>query len=110
MTGIEYQLLAARTINPALDDHEKEMHALFGMVSEVGELHGIFQKSYQGHEIEEEHVLKEIGDLMWFIAEFLTVNHWNLDDVMQLNIDKLYARFPDGFDSEKSLHRKEGDI
>lgn len=110
MTGKEYQLLAARTIDPNMNGHECEMHALFGMASEVGELLGIFQKSYQGHEIDEAHVLKEVGDIVWFIAEFLTANHWSLDEVMTMNIDKLIARYPDGFDTEKSLHRKDGDV
>ena len=47
---------------------------------------------------------------MWFIAEYCTACGWNLEDIMQMNIDKLMARYPDGFDAEHSLHRKEGDI
>lgn len=110
MLGNEYQKLAARTINKDLNTSEQEHHALHGMVGEIGEIHSIYQKYYQGHEIEVAHVRKELGDLLWFIAEYCTACGWDLEDIMQLNIDKLRARFPEGFEVEKSLNRKEGDI
>lgn len=108
----QYQAMAQRTINPALDKSELIYHALHGMASEVGELHGLYQKSYQGHELEEEHLKKEVGDLMWFIAEFCTAYGWMLEDIARMNIDKLKARYPEneGFTAERSLHRREGDI
>lgn len=110
MTGNEYQLLASRTINHDLTDTEQEYHALHGMVGEIGEVHSIYQKMYQGHADTADHVSKELGDLMWFIAEFCTAKGINLDDVMQGNIDKLRARYPQGFEAERSLNRAEGDI
>ena len=110
MLGNEYQKLAARTINKDLNPHEQERHALHGMVGEIGEIHSIYQKCYQGHEIEVVHIRKELGDLLWFIAEYCTACGWDLEDIMQLNIDKLRARFPEGFEVEKSLNRKEGDV
>lgn len=110
MNGNEYQKLASRTINPSLDRVGTEYHALHGMVGEIGELHSIYQKMYQGHLLDPEHAKKELGDLLWFIAEYCTAVGWDLEDVMQMNIDKLRARYPEGFDPEHSLHRKEGDI
>lgn len=110
MTGNEYQRLAGRTINVSLTLKGQKQHALHGMVGEIGELHSMYQKIYQGHKFDEVHAKKEVGDLLWFIAEYCTANGWNLEDVMQMNIDKLKARFPEGFDCEKSLHRKAGDI
>lgn len=109
MTGNEYQKLAMRTA-PDISDSDREKHALHGIVSEAGEIHGLYQKVYQGHTIDKEHAKKELGDLMWFVAEYADANGWKLSDIMQMNIDKLKARYPQGFDSEKSLHRKEGDI
>lgn len=110
MTGNEYQKLASRTINDELTPTEQELHALHGIVGEVGELHSIYQKVYQGHIIDWDHIKKELGDLLWFIAEYCTVYDWNLDDIMQMNIDKLKARYPEGFDIVHSLYRKDGDI
>lgn len=110
MTGNEYQKLAARTIDKNLAPKGQEHHALYGMCGEIGELHSIYQKAYQGHKFDEVHARKELGDLMWFIAEYCTAMDWTLESVMTENIEKLKERYPDGFDAEHSLHRKEGDI
>lgn len=111
MTGNEYQKLASRTISTKMSPADKEMHALHGMVGEIGELHSIYQKIYQGHmEKNDEHYKKELGDLLWFIAEYCTAFNWNLEDIMQMNIDKLLKRYPNGFDEQHSLHRAKGDI
>ncbi len=110
MTLNEYQQLAARTMNTSLRPSEQGKHALHGMVGEIGELHSIYQKRYQGHEFDEVHAKKELGDLMWFIAEYCTAHGWELDEIGTMNIEKLKARFPEGFSSDKSLNRAEGDI
>ena len=110
MTLNEYQKLAARTINTNLTIRQQCSHALHGMVGELGEIHSMFQKTYQGHEINEEHLVKEIGDLLWFIAEFCTSINVSLDTVGETNIEKLKKRYPDGFEVDKSLNRKEGDV
>lgn len=109
MTGNDYQMLAARTIGCIKKEH-KIAHALHGMSAEVGELHGLYQKKYQGHGFDEEHAKKEVGDILWMIAEYCTANDWKLEDIMEMNIEKLMARYPNGFEAERSLHRKDGDV
>lgn len=108
----EYQARASRTINKRLTTMQSEYHALHGMVSEIGELHGIYQKSYQGHLVDDIHLKKELGDLLWFIAEYCSANNWELDEIARMNIKKLEDRYPieEGFTAERSLNRKEGDI
>ena len=108
MTGNEYQTLAMRTCNVIGKD--MLYHGVFGLTSEAGEVAGIIQKVYQGHDFDKEHMKKELGDCMWMIAEICSALDFSLDDVMQTNIDKLKARFPDGLDVEKDLHRKDGDV
>ena len=110
MLANEYQRLAARTIAKNLRNDEIESHALHGMVGEIGEFHSLYQKSYQGHVIDMAHLKKELGDLLWFIAEYCTAMDWTLEEIAQMNIDKLKARYPEGFSEDKSLNRKEGDI
>ena len=110
MLGSEYQLLASRTINKDLTKKGQEINALHGLVGEIGWLHRLYQKVYEGDSFDEHHGMSELWDMLWFIAEYCTAMDWNLDDVMQYNIDKLIARYPDGFETDKSLHRAEGDI
>lgn len=110
MEASMYQALAARTINKNQGRSDWEQHAMYGMAAEVGELHGIYQKCYQGHEPAPDHVKKELGDLLWFIAEYCTAMCWDLGEIMELNIDKLRDRYPGGFEADRSLHRADGDI
>lgn len=110
MTTNLYQELASRTINKKLNRNAQRKHALHGMVGEIGELHSLYQKTYQGHKFDADHAKKELGDLMWFIAEYCTANGWFLDEICDMNIEKLMARYPDGFSVDKSLNRAEGDI
>ena len=104
----EYQQLAARTM-PKLTDDEMTMHALHGMAGEIGELHSVYQKKYQGHYLSCSGVKKELGDLLWFIAEYCTSMGWEFDEIAELNIEKLKARYPNGFEVEKSINRAKGD-
>lgn len=83
---------------------------MFGLCSEAGEVAGIFQKIYQGHEVDHDHLKKELGDVLWMVAEICHAYGFELEDIMRLNIEKLKARYPEGFDTEHSLHRAEGDI
>ena len=111
MNGNKYQRLAMRTCSIPYDK-KKDMlrHAVFGLNSEAGEVSGILQKEYQGHEFDKEHMKKELGDCCWMIAEACTALDLDLNDVMLTNIEKLRARFPEGFNVDRGLHRAKGDI
>ncbi len=110
MRANNYQQLAARTINKRLDNNGVLKHGVFGLCSEAGEVAGILQKVYQGHPFDTGHLKKELGDCLWMIAEICTATGFKLEDVMRLNIEKLKARYPEGFTADNSLHRQEGDI
>ena len=103
----EYQALARRTQNTELSDKDKLEHALFGCMSELGEIAGIYQKAHQGHKGYCGEVAKELGDLMWFIAELADCIEVNLDDVAKTNIEKLKIRYPGGFTAKDSLERRD---
>lgn len=108
MTIREYQEKAARTINRGLTLEDQTRHGLFGLAAEAGEVLSLYQKTYQGHEINRDELMHEIGDCLWMLAEIATANGMELDAIAAGNIAKLVARYPDGFDPERSLHR-EGD-
>lgn len=106
-----YQMEAMRTCSFHYDEQDKMMrHAVFGLCSESGEVAGILQKVFQGHDFDKEHFKKELGDCLWMIAEACTSVGATLSEIASMNIQKLRERYPDGFDPEKSKNRKEGDI
>ena len=65
---------------------------------------------FQGHELDREHIAKELGDISWYLALSANAIGYDLETILQMNIDKLHARYPDGFDTEHSLHRAKNDI
>ena len=108
MMGLtEYQRLAARTINPDLTLDETINHALFGLAAEVGEVTGLFQKEMQGHPLLNDSLRKEIGDVLWMLGELCTAFDFDMEDIARENIEKLKRRYPAGFSTERSLHRKD---
>lgn len=107
MTFKEYQELARRTQNDRIMMHQKELHALHGLASEVGEIHAHYQKVYQGHVLKYDKIIDEIGDVLWFMAELADSMGVSMEEIAQHNIDKLRKRYPDGFDEEHSVHREE---
>ena len=106
MTINEYQKLAMTTLNPELDKKDVLINSVMGLCGESGEAIDIVKKSLaQGHEFDREHFAKELGDIAWYLAEAATAIDMPLEDILQANIDKLKKRYPEGFDTEKSLER-----
>lgn len=111
MTINEYQKLAMTTLNPELDKKNVLINGVMGLCGESGEAIDIVKKWLaQGHELDKEHLAKELGDIAWYLAETATALDLSLEDILQGNIEKLKKRYPEGFSSEKSLKRDEKDI
>lgn len=103
----EYQRLAARTLNPALDRERRLMDAAAGLAEEAGETLGRLRKHlYVGHPLDREGVVKELGDVLWCLAAVATALDVPLHEVAEANIAKLRRRYPDGFTVEGSLGRE----
>ena len=108
MTIHEYQQLALRTLNKDLPRDEMLLNAAMGLCGESGEAIDLLKKHrMHGHPFDKEKFAKELGDIAWYLAEAAHAIDMDLEDVLQMNIDKLKKRYPDGFDSEKSMHRAE---
>ena len=107
LTFKEYQMQARRTQNQELTPRERLEHSLWGLSSEVGEICGIHQKTHQGHPLDAVALRKEVGDAMWFIGELCDVYGFDMGAIAEENIAKLRRRFPEGFSTDKSLHRSE---
>ncbi len=106
MTINEYQKLAMTTLNPNLSEKDILINGVMGLCGEAGETIDIVKKHLaQGHELDREQLIGELGDIAWYIAETATVLGISLEEVLQRNIEKLKARYPEGFDSERSQKR-----
>lgn len=107
----EYQELASRTINQNLNNDQLLINAGMGLCGESGEAIDIIKKWYaHGHELDKEHLIKELGDIAWYLALASTALGVKLDYVLSTNIQKLEKRYPDGFNKEKSINRNKLDI
>ena len=112
MTINEYQQLALRT-NPVKDNKSMQgiLQGVMGLNGEAGEAIDIVKKAlFQGHDLDNRHLALELGDVAWYVAQAADALGYDLETILQMNIDKLKRRYPDGFDSKQSINRKEGDI
>ena len=95
------------TLNPQLDSKDVLINSVMGLCGESGECIDIVKKWLaQGHELNKDKLIDELGDVAWYLAEAATALGVSLESVLQHNVDKLKARYPQGFDSAKSITRK----
>ena len=107
MTLNDYQKAAERT-SGSLTAYQKVQNGCYGMNGEAGECIDLLKKhEFQGHPLDTGKLMDELGDVLWYVAQTASGLGITLDAVAQHNIDKLLIRYPEGFDAEKSIHRKE---
>jgi NTP pyrophosphatase (non-canonical NTP hydrolase) len=102
----DYQNKAARTcakIDGAILD---DLHMVLGMQTEAAEIADVYKKhiAYK-KELDLVNVKEEIGDLMWYIANLCNMNSWDLREILDTNISKLEARYPEKFTEEQAINR-----
>ena len=107
LTVNEYQKLAMKTLNPSLTKKDVLINGVMGLCGEAGEAIDIVKKHlHQGHNLDRDGLIKELGDIAWYLAEAAYALDVSLEKVLRGNIDKLKARYPEGFETEKSVNRK----
>jgi len=89
--------------------------AAIGLNDESGEFASLVKKIvFHGKELNEENILhmkKELGDIMWYLANAcIALNIKSFDEIIDLNMEKLRARYGDSFSVEKSEKRRKGDV
>ena len=112
MTINEYQTAALRTAQTdKLTVSDLLLNAALGLCGESGEVADLVKKHrFQGHDLDFEHIAKELGDIAWYLAVGAYSIGYDLEKILQMNVDKLKARYPDGFSTDRSLHRAENDV
>jgi NTP pyrophosphatase (non-canonical NTP hydrolase) len=96
-------------------DVPRLLTAALGMTAEAGEFTEVIKKIFlQGKTYNEEnvfHLKRELGDICWYIAQACMALDTTFDEILQMNYEKLSARYPEGaFDVYRSENRVEGDL
>ena len=116
--SLHYASLIARTNNLELEDDcnvPQLLTAALGLSAESGEFTEVVKKIIlQGKPYNEDnvfHMKRELGDICWYIAQACMALDTSFDEIIEMNVDKLKARYPGGeFDVNKSENRAEGDL
>ena len=94
---------------------ERLLTAALGICAEGGEFTEVVKKIiFQGKPVNDEnifHMKRELGDICWYLAQACMALGTTFDEVIEMNVEKLKARYPGGeFDVHFSENRKEGDL
>ena len=103
-----FQREARRSLRDDLPYEAMCSNMCMGLAGEIGEVVDIMKKHiYQGKELDITDVIEEVGDVLWYIANFCNVNNITMDECMESNIKKLRKRFPNGFTTKDANERKD---
>ena len=115
--SLDYPVLAARLseLEAGGANVTQLLTAALGLSAEAGEFTEVVKKIFlQGKPYNEEnvfHMKRELGDICWYLAQACMALDTTFDEVIEMNVEKLQARYPGGsFDVHKSENRKEGDL
>ena len=116
--SVHYAALLTRMNNLELEDDcniPPLITAAFGLTAEAGEFTEVVKKIIlQGKPYNEDnvfHMKRELGDICWYLAQACMALDTSFDEIMEMNVEKLKARYPGGeFDVHKSENRAEGDL
>lgn len=103
-----YQEFAVSKMSKDLTKKEELATLALGIAGEGGEVADHVKKHIgHGHDLDEEHLVKELGDVLWYVATMADHLGIKLSDVAHRNIEKLSNRYPKGFTIEDSKNRKD---
>lgn len=111
MEASTYQMQAARTLLAAPDGDYSDQDIMLvwsaiGLSGEAGEVADLVKKGvFHRHGVDRDKLVKELGDVLWYVAGLCTTMGLNMSDVMAQNIDKLKVRYKDGYSSQASMER-----
>ena len=103
----EYQQTCRRTWNSARPASERRTNAALGLAAEAGESADMIKKIlFHGHEFDRDALIDELGDPLYYVATLALEFGIPLSLIAQRNVEKLRARYPNGFSEQDSRERK----
>ena len=110
MTIQEYQTLAMTTLNKEIAADELLLNSVMGLCGEAGEAIDLVKRHrFHGHPLDREALIKELGDVAWYLAEAAQALEIPLEEILNRNIKKLKKRYPQGFETQRSMCRQPED-
>lgn len=102
-----YSLLAIRTLNDLESSEANLAHMALGITGEAGEVADIIKKHYAyGKPLDTLHLIEEVGDIMFYLNGLLVEVGADWNEVLEVNIKKLEARYPDlKFNADHAINR-----
>lgn len=106
MTFDEYMASTKRTIPHLGSSLEDQIHMAMGISTEANEILDAYKKVFAyGKKLDVVNVREELGDLFWYISNLMRILDIDFEETLQINIDKLKARYPDGFSKDNAVNR-----
>lgn len=105
MQAEEYSREVMRTVGTQ-DRRDQLVLGGLGLGGEAGEVIDHIKKAiFQGHRLDADHLAEELGDVLWYVTVLAHTQGFSLGDVMERNVEKLRRRYPNGFESGRSMNR-----
>lgn len=106
MTFDEFQVEARKTYNPYITGEMAIVEGVMGLSAEAGEALDLVKKAmFQGHELDLEKLAEELGDVMFYMSRAADAIDMTMSVIAKRNNEKLSARYPEGFEAERSKNR-----
>ena len=109
--GMEHYISKTNVEKMMSSLYPRLFNGLMGLNGEAGEAIDLLKKHiFQGHDLDKEHMAKELGDVAWYLAVSANAIGYDLESIFQMNVEKLRNRYPNGFSPKMSVNRKNNDI
>lgn len=103
-----FQGCVARTMNKNLGFGEALSNYSMGLAGEAGEVLEPLKKFlYHGHTLDKAKVSNELADVIWYVSALANTLEVDLGEALERNVEKLRARYPEGFSNADSINRRE---
>lgn len=104
MDSLSYEMFCGSMLMGGVgDERDRLLNSALGLAGETGELVDLVKKhTYHDHPLDTARVLLEAGDVLFYLTALVDQLGYGLDEVAEMNMDKLKARYPDGWDAERS--------
>lgn len=107
MTFQEYQKQALSFLNPEIRQEQLLNLVALGLNGESGQVADYLKKvRYHNHKMDNDTMIKQLGDVLWYLAISAQALKISFNDIATKNIEKLKIRYPHGWDSNNSINRK----